>query len=82
MNTITVDDLTAMVAEALELQPGSISSETSQEDVEEWDSLGHIAILSLLDETFDDITESVPELMETTSIPALVELLKSQGCIG
>lgn len=82
MNTVSVQDIINLIAEALELQPSSITPASTQDDVEEWDSLGHIAVLSVLDDSFDNITERVPELIDTTTISEIVEILKSQGFVN
>ena len=39
-----------IVSKALEIDSSSLSDESSAENVEEWDSIGHISILGLLEE--------------------------------
>jgi acyl carrier protein len=39
-----------LIAEALEVEPGTITAETKIADVDEWNSIGWLTIMSLVDE--------------------------------
>lgn len=69
--------LIAGIAESLEVDISSVSIDTVSSDLEEWDSLGHISIMSYLDKTYGDITERVPDFASATSVREVLELLKS-----
>jgi acyl carrier protein len=69
--------LLAGIAESLEVDPELISIDTVSSDLEEWDSLGHISIMSFLDKTYGEITERVPDFASATSVREVLELLKS-----
>jgi hypothetical protein len=47
--------------------------------IEEWDSLGHISILARLDQTFDNITETLPDLASALSVSEMHKLLTDGG---
>ena len=47
MNSNAMLDL---LAEALEVEPGTITAETKIADVDEWNSIGWLTIMSLVDE--------------------------------
>jgi acyl carrier protein len=46
-----LSELFEKVEGALELDAGAVSMESSSENIEDWDSLGHITILGMLDAT-------------------------------
>jgi len=46
----TPAEVTAMIAEALEISSDDLSPETAIADVEEWNSIGWLTIMSLADE--------------------------------
>ena len=73
--------LLEMVAEALEVEVAQISLDSSTENTEEWDSLGHITILSSLDEETDGKSADIPDLTQAASVNELFEILKTNGLI-
>ena len=74
MTTIDTDFLIIGIAEALEVEPDQVTSETSSSDLEEWDSLGHISIMSFLDKNQNEITERVPDFASATSVSEIITL--------
>ena len=52
MGAITEKDVLEVIKSALDLKK-DVNLNMSMKDLEEWDSLGHIAILSALDKTFE-----------------------------
>jgi acyl carrier protein len=76
MANIILNQLLSGIADALEIDSTLITEESSSMDVEEWDSLGHISIMSFLDKQFDEITERVPDFASATSVKEIIELLK------
>ena len=53
---MTLDELYTILEESIMIDKADITDETSTENVEEWDSLGHITLLSELDEKSDGKT--------------------------
>ena len=49
MTTVDTSSLILGIAEALEVEADQVTIDTSSSDLEEWDSLGHISIMSFLD---------------------------------
>lgn len=43
----------ALIEEALDTEEGTLTPEMSLDDVEEWDSIGALALIVMLDENFD-----------------------------
>lgn len=76
MPEINLSELLTGIAEALEVDQNLVTSESTSSTLEEWDSLGHISIMSFLDKQFDEITERVPDFASATSVREIYELLK------
>lgn len=64
-----------IVSEILQLEKGKITSASSSENTEEWDSLNHLGILIALDKWLDGQAGKIPELATATSIKEIVTLL-------
>lgn len=67
------------IALALEISESEITPESDSSMIEEWDSLGHISILARLDQTFDNITEKLPDLASALSVSEMHKLLTDGG---
>ena len=63
------------IAEALEVEVSQITIDTRSSEVEEWDSLGHISIMSFLDKSYNEITERVPDFASATSVQEIHDLI-------
>jgi len=72
---VSPEQIVEEIATALEISPNSIGVATTSSDIEEWDSLGHISILSRLDAIFDNVTERIPELASAASVGEILKLL-------
>lgn len=68
------------IAEGLQRDPGSITLEDTPETVEEWDSVGHLTIISTIDSELG-IEPDTEDLMGFTSIKQLIEALKGRGAL-
>jgi acyl carrier protein len=44
------NELLNLIAEALEVEPGTVTADTRIADVDEWNSIGWLTIMSLVDE--------------------------------
>ena len=73
----TSQDLQNIVSKALEIDPSSLSDESSAENVEEWDSIGHISILGLLEEENQGILDKYPDLATAVSVRELMQVLNT-----
>lgn len=65
----------ALVAEALGIPAASLNASSSSGNVLAWDSLGHIAVLELLDREFDRVTAGSPQLAQAESVQEIVDIL-------
>mgnify|MGYP001489180357 CR=1 FL=1 len=64
------------IAEALELNKDLINIKSSQENIEKWDSLGQLSILSLMDEKTNGKIADIPELASAYSVQEIINILK------
>lgn len=74
-----INELLIEIAAALEVDAGVVLPESQIGSIEEWDSLGHISILSRLDLVYDNITERVPDLASCTTVVEIHKLLEQNG---
>jgi len=69
------EKIIALIEEALNVEPGTITEETRIEDVEQWDSLAHVMIIGELEEK---LGVSIP-LEEAIELASVKELLEKAG---
>jgi acyl carrier protein len=69
------DDIKAIMADVLNIDPDSIDESTSSDTVETWDSLAHINLVSALEQRFT-VTLDVEEIEAMLSFTAIVETLE------
>lgn len=70
-----IDDFCQIVAKGLEVDASMISPNTTADEIDAWDSLGHLTLLMHLDQEFDGISKDVPELGSTNSVMEIYELI-------
>lgn len=68
-----------IVEEALELTPGSVKGEDSAKTIPEWDSLGHLKVLTQLDVAFDGKLAEIDALAVANSVKEIKEILCAKG---
>jgi acyl carrier protein len=68
------------VCEALGRSPGSLTEDDTPGTVGEWDSIGHLTIISTMDEVLD-VSINDPELREFTSMRQLLERLRARNAL-
>ncbi len=65
---ITEDEIINIVAEAIGVEKNDLNMDSSMSDFSEWDSLGHLTILSSLDEKLGDKYEESEELSSANTV--------------
>lgn len=73
--TVDIEQLIRGIAEALEVESSKLNANSRSSEIEEWDSLGHISVMSYLDRTYNEITERVPDFASATSVQDILDLL-------
>ena len=59
----------------------NISLKTKSNDLIEWDSLGHLAILSAIDKYFKNKTSKLSKLADADSVSKICKVLKDEKLI-
>ena len=68
----------AVVTRELSVPPGSISLLSTSDDVDRWDSLGHLQICMALEAEFG-VSLGLEEVGQINSVPAIIEYLRGMG---
>jgi acyl carrier protein len=77
---MTKNDLLALIKDAL-VTDDEIDMNSSADNVSEWDSLGHLSVLTALDDATDGKASSLSELSDATSVAEIVNILELQEII-
>lgn len=78
---LNIKELYELVTVAIEPER-PIDKESSEENTPEWDSLGHLSILSSLDERTSGATSDLDNISEADSIEKLVDILSSNSLLS
>ena len=62
---------------AFDVAPASVSINTVPADIKAWDSMGHVALASSLEQEFN-LTFDVDELMEMENVREIVRVVQSK----
>ena len=74
------DDLCILIKEALDADD-KIDINSSSDNIPEWYSLGHLSVLTALDDATGGKASSLSDLSEATSVTKIVDILKSNEII-
>ena len=78
---MTLEELKEKVAEAVNAEPSQITMESGNTNIEGWDSMGTLRILSMLDDHVDSpITPQEAESL-VRSFSAIVEFARNRGIL-
>ena len=81
MNTDKKNEVLKIIQESLELSEEEITVDSTMENVEVWDSLAQLGILSNLDKHFNGRIASIKELADADSIEKIIQLLTDNSII-
>ena len=69
------------IQKALDAPLGSITIESSSENTESWDSLGHLSILVALDKIYEGKISEINELADADSLAKIISILRNHSLI-
>jgi acyl carrier protein len=81
MKTITEDNVLEAITQVLELKNGELQKTSALGDFDSWDSLGHLEILSTLDQIFNGQLGSVSEMASADSVGKIIDALRANSLI-
>lgn len=76
---LTENDVLVMIAQTLMIDSSAITPATRKEKIPEWDSLGIISIMAMLEDEFQ-ITLSIEEAAALNGMPDLLAVLRKKNC--
>lgn len=81
MNPSILPAVLNIMSQLFTLPAGSLTAESSMENVERWDSLQHINVIVDIEQHFN-ITLTPEEVMQLHSVQAIVDMVESKlgGC--
>lgn len=77
---ITKATLITLITDALDAED-PITDESTMDSVPEWDSLGHLSILTSLDQALDGKASAISELGESSSVDMIFNILKNENLV-
>lgn len=72
------EKLREIMASTLEISTKNISEDSTMDDIEEWDSLGHVHIMVALEQTFD-LYMDAEDFADLHSVRAILRYLESEN---
>jgi acyl carrier protein len=81
MSKISQSDVIALVEKALKMELGQLKENTRAEEIESWDSLGHLSILVALDNLFEGKIASIKEMAQADSITKILNILRQKSLL-
>ena len=66
-----------IIAKALDVEVSEVTTNTTSMDIEDWDSLGHLTILSELESEFGEEVQNNEQLASAVSVKEIIEILKA-----
>jgi len=67
-----------VVAKVFNLDASDVTDESSKETIAEWDSMGHLSLITGLEEEFK-VSFAIADAMEMTSVRHIKRILKDYG---
>ncbi|MCB1842292.1 MAG: acyl carrier protein [Halioglobus sp.] len=71
------EQLQNIIASTLKIAAASVTRDSAMDDIEEWDSLGHVHIMVALEEAFD-LYLDVDDFGQLTSVPAIMAYIAAE----
>jgi len=79
MAKISEREILEVLQNALNLNEKVLTVDSGIENVEEWDSLGHLGILAALDKFFNGKVGSIKEIATAKSVREILQILKENS---
>ena len=81
VTTISEAEVLEVIQKALGLDAKSITIESSVWNINEWDSLGHLGILTALDAFFEGKVAAIKDMAKADSVRKILHILKNNSLI-
>ncbi len=77
---MNLEEKLSLIAEALDIGPGTLKPETRLEDLQEWDSLGMLSLITMLDKHFS-VRLQPDEIRALVTVEDILSRMK-EGSVG
>jgi acyl carrier protein len=77
----TEQEIIGIIGNALKIDANNLTTESIPNDIEEWDSLGHLAILRDLDKFYGGKIAGIKEMAQAGSVGEILQLLKNNSLL-
>ena len=74
---VKLEEIAPVIAKTLGVEVNSITIDSSMADFQDWDSLGHLTIISALDDALGDRYRESEALASAESVKDILEALNS-----
>lgn len=74
-------EIIRIIQEALGPGETPVTRESTRDDIEAWDSLGHLAILAALDEHFHGKVGDIKEIASVESVTDILQILHNHSLV-
>ena len=81
MTKLSDNDVLEIIRRGLNLKNQKLTLDSSSDNVEEWDSLGHLGVLMELDKVFDKKVGQINAMASAGSVKKILQLLKDNSLI-
>ncbi len=71
-------NLEELIAAVLDVEPERVTAITTRDEIETWDSLAQLSLVSALEETYDIVFTSA-EMQELVSVPVIRTVLRARS---
>ena len=68
-------DIIKIINDAFEMYEKGVSMQSTMENTEQWDSLGHLSMLSALDREFDGRIATISNIAQADSVKKIIDIL-------
>jgi acyl carrier protein len=72
---MTVEEV---IGRAFKINPHELSDASSRDMIEQWDSMGHLTLITAIEDQFQ-VSIAIADAMEMTNIRKIKEILKEYG---
>jgi acyl carrier protein len=77
-STTSQPSLTDLLVMVLDVDPNRLTDVTTRDDIEEWDSLAQLSVVSALEEAYG-VTLSSAQMKQCVSVPEIKSVLADLG---
>jgi len=75
------EDIIKIIARALNTSEDLVTMGSSTDNIENWDSLGHLSILVALDKAFNGELANIAEMATADSVSKIVKILEEHSLV-